>query len=89
MEKFITATGKTIDLAIANALEQLGSEYGLDVAGARLEELLDISDRELSRLESRLVLSISDLGPVNPGAIEEYKAVQERSEFLNKQYRDL
>ena len=24
MEKFITATGKTIDLAIANALEQLG-----------------------------------------------------------------
>lgn len=72
-----------------HALEQLGSEYGLDVAGARLEELLDISDRELSRLESRLVLSISDLGPVNPGAIEEYKAVQERSEFLNKQYRDL
>lgn len=72
-----------------HALEQLGSEYGLDAASARSQELLDISDRELARLDSRLTLSISELGPVNPNAIEEYKAVQERSEFLNKQYTDL
>ena len=72
-----------------HALEQLGSEYNLDVAAARNEELLEMDTKALQRLESKLTVKISDLGPINPAAIEEYQAVKERSEFLTKQYNDL
>ncbi|MBQ3540953.1 MAG: chromosome segregation protein SMC [Phascolarctobacterium sp.] len=72
-----------------HALEQLGSEYNMDVAAARNEELLEMDNKALQRLESKLTVKISDLGPINPAAIEEYQAVKERSEFLAKQYSDL
>ena len=72
-----------------HALEQLGSEYNMDVAAARNEELLEMDAKALQRLESKLTVKISDLGPINPAAIEEYQAVKERSEFLAKQYSDL
>lgn len=72
-----------------HALNQLGSEYNMDVAAARNEELLDMDAKALQRLESKLSVKISDLGPINPAAIEEYQAAKERSEFLAKQYNDL
>ena len=72
-----------------HALEQLGSEYNMDVAAARNEELLEMDAKALQRLESKLTVKISDLGSINPAAIEEYQAVKERSEFLAKQYSDL
>lgn len=72
-----------------HALEQLGSEYNMDVTAARNEELLEMDTKALQRLESKLTVKISDLGPINPAAIEEYQAVKERSEFLAKQYSDL
>ena len=72
-----------------HALEQLGSEYNMDVAAARNEELLEMDAKALQRLESKLTVKISGLGPINPAAIEEYQAVKERSEFLAKQYSDL
>ena len=72
-----------------HALEQLGSEYNLDVAAARDEELLEMDTKALQRLESKLTVKIGDLGPINPAAIEEYQAVKERCEFLTKQYNDL
>lgn len=72
-----------------HALEQLGSEYNMDVAAARNEEPLEMDAKALQRLESRLTVKIGDLGPINPAAIEEYQAVKERSEFLAKQYSDL
>ena len=72
-----------------HALEQLGSEYNMDVAAARNEELLEMDAKALQRLESKLNVKIADLGPINPAAIEEYQAVKERSEFLAKQYNDL
>jgi chromosome segregation protein len=72
-----------------HALEQLGSEYNMDVAAARNEELLEMDTKALQRLESKLTVKISDLGPINPAAIEEYQAVKERSEFLATQYNDL
>lgn len=72
-----------------HALEQLGSEYNMDVAAARNEELLEMDAKALQRLESKLTVKISDLGPINPAAIEEYQAVKERSEFLANQYSDL
>lgn len=78
----------------ANALEQLSSEYKTTLGEAR--EIArangvgeDKSDVALRRMELALQRQIDELGPVNPGAIEEYKAVSERYEFLQKQYTDL
>lgn len=72
-----------------HVLTQLTEEYGLDEAAARKEDLLELDNAELKKRESRLVTAIAALGPVNPAAIEEYQAVKERSEFLNRQYDDL
>ncbi len=72
-----------------HALEQLGSEYNMDVAAARNEELLEMDTKALQRMESKLTVKISDLGPIDPAAIEKYQAAKERSEFLAKQYNDL
>ncbi|MBR2183696.1 MAG: chromosome segregation protein SMC, partial [Acidaminococcaceae bacterium] len=77
-----------------NALEQLTSEYKVNLAEAREEAkaegvLEDKSETALRRMQASLQRQIEELGPVNPGAIEEYKAVSERYEFLQKQYTDL
>ncbi len=72
-----------------HAIEQLGSEYNMDAAAAREAELLDLDMKALQKMESTLTVAIADLGPVNPSAIEEYEAIKERSDFLNKQYTDL
>ena len=77
-----------------NALEQLTSEYKVNLAEAKEEAkaegvLEDKSEMALRRMQASLQRQMDDLGPVNPGAIEEYKAVSERYEFLQKQYTDL
>ncbi len=77
-----------------NALDQLTSEYKVNLAEAREEAraegvLEDKSEVALRRMQVSLQRQIEELGPVNPGAIEEYKAVSERYEFLKKQYADL
>jgi len=77
-----------------NALEQLTSEYKVNLAEARAEAkvegvLEDKSEIALRRMQAALQRQIEELGLVNPGAIEEFKAVSERCEFLQKQYTDL
>lgn len=75
-----------------HATEQLASDYSLDIYGARLEadsKAEDMTDEELKKEDTRITLSIARLGAINPAAIEEYEAIKERSEFLNKQYNDL
>ncbi len=72
-----------------HALEQLGSEYNMDEAAARQEDLLELDTKALQKLETKLALKIADLGAINPAAIEEYQAVKERCEFLGRQYADL
>ena len=77
-----------------NALEQLTSEYKVNLAEAKEEAKAegvpeDKSEAALRRMQASLQRQMDDLGPVNPGAIEEYKAVSERYEFLQKQYTDL
>lgn len=78
----------------ANALEQLASEYKVSLEEARESALSrdgseEKSEAALRRMEASLQRRIEELGTVNPGAIEEYKAVSERYEFLQKQYEDL
>ena len=77
-----------------NALEQLTSEYKVNLAEAKEEAKAegvfeDKSETALRRMQASLQRQIEELGPVNPGAIEEYKAVSERYEFLQTQYNDL
>lgn len=71
---------------------QLHEDYELDEESAGKVDLSDLAGldiKSLQKKESHLTLSIADLGPVNHSAIEEYQAVKERSEFLEKQYADL
>ena len=75
-----------------HATKQLQEEYSLDEDAAReidMSDFVNLDDKSLHKKESRLAISIADLGPVNPAAIDEYQAVKERSEFLDKQYSDL
>lgn len=70
-------------------IEQLKTDYKLEKADLVQEKLLDLEDKALQRLESRLLVDIAALGPINQAAVEEFEAVNERCEFLNRQYLDL
>ena len=72
-----------------HVLDQLQNDYGLTLEEAHAETLLDASDNALRRQELSLQRRIDELGPVNTAAIEQYAAVKERYEFLQKQYDDL
>ena len=72
-----------------NELQKLDEVYHMTVDEAHASGLLEDSDRELSRKERDLSNGIIALGPVNPGAVEEYNAVKERAELYAKQYADL
>ncbi|TDP90266.1 condensin subunit Smc [Leucobacter luti] len=89
----------------ANALEaELAAELGLDAAGARTEtgdstdpepsELVDVptvpyvraeQERRLQKAERKL----SELGRINPLALEEFAALEQRHTFLAEQLKDL
>ena len=75
-----------------HVLEQLQQDFQLDEKQARdvdVSQLAELDLKALQRRASKLSLAISELGPINAAAIEEYQAVKERSEFLRKQYEDL
>lgn len=72
------------------ALNEMSNTHKLTPEEARTTGIvLELSDTALGKEERSLQRSIESLGPINMGAIEEYKAVSERYEFLNKQYNDL
>ncbi|MBO1912816.1 hypothetical protein J4G37_49435, partial [Microvirga sp. 3-52] len=65
---------------------RLLNEYGLRPDFSSIIEFDEQATREkLIRLKSEL----ADIGPVNPAAIDEYKEVSERHEFLTVQRNDL
>ena len=75
-----------------HVVEQLEQDYQLDEAQARMVDVSQVAELDLKELQSRaskLSVAITELGPINGAAIEEYQAVKERSEFLRKQYEDL
>ena len=68
-----------------HVVEQLEQDYHMDEAQARLEDVSQLAELDLKALQrkaSKLSLAITELGPINAAAIEEYRAVKERSEFL-------
>ena len=75
-----------------HVVEQLEQDYQLDEAQARMVDVSQVAELDLKALQSRaskLSVAITELGPINGAAIEEYQAVKESSEFLRKQYEDL
>lgn len=75
---------------IEKQAEYLWTEYEMtpsQAKAARNTELGSLS--EIKRYISQKKSEIKELGPVNVGAIEEYKEVAERYEFLKGQHEDL
>ena len=72
--------------------ERLWEDYELTYAEAceKVSETIDEANRNsaISR-QNRLRSKIRDLGPVNVGAVEEFKQVKERYELLREQVEDL
>ncbi|MBR5739615.1 MAG: chromosome segregation protein SMC, partial [Lachnospiraceae bacterium] len=72
--------------------EYLWTEYELLPSEAETyakSTLLDEKPSEIRRHANELKAAIKALGAVNVAAIEQYKEVSERYEFLNAQYEDL
>lgn len=72
--------------------ERLWEDYELTYAEAceKVTEVIDENNRNaaVSR-QNRLRGKIRELGPVNVGAVEEYKQVKERHQLLSEQVEDL
>ena len=79
-----------LDSDYQHAMETLATDYKITIEEAKNSGLLrEQSDTVLHRSELQLERELTGLGAVNGGAIEQYKAVSERFEFLQKQYADL
>lgn len=78
-----------LEFEVESSLAKLTEEYNCTYEEALLRKTEEINKREISSRIKQLKESISAIGDVNVGAIEEYARVKERYEFLNKQYEDL
>ena len=71
-----------------NQLNHLSEQYSMTIEEAR-QKLSDLPDDQLKIKLKLLKRGLADLGEVNTGAIEEYKRVKERYDFLTGQQNDL
>lgn len=70
--------------------QQLMEAYGLTEETAREEALPgELPEGELKRREAQASQELTELGPVNQAAEEEYQAARERYDFLKGQYEDM
>lgn len=78
-----------LEVKIDNALKILNENYSMTYERALEKSIIDF-DVDLARTKvNRLKKTLKELGVVNLGAIEEYKRVSERYEFLINQRNDL
>lgn len=73
---------------IDNGLNRLSDRYGMSLAEAKK----NVSDADEQTVATKLKLlkrGLSELGEVNVGAIDQYKQVKERYDFLTSQRDDL
>ncbi|EGO65159.1 chromosome segregation protein SMC [Acetonema longum] len=68
--------------------EQLKDHFCLTLEAAQ-EMYLKEDHHSLASRIKQLEFEITALGPINPGAIEEYIRIKDRFEFLQQQYKDL
>lgn len=78
-----------LDVELDNRLNVLRDEYLITYEGAKEKYPLTVPYEEAKRKVKLIKLAIEELGTVNLGAIDEYKRVSERYEFLTKQKEDL
>lgn len=78
-----------LDVELDNRLNKLQGEYELSFEGAKAKYPLQTDLEEAKKKVKLIKLAIDELGVVNVGAIDEYKRVKERYEFLLKQKDDL
>lgn len=71
-----------------NQLNHLSEQYAMTIDEAR-QKVSDLPDDQLKIKLKLLKRGLADLGEVNTGAIEEYKRVKERYDFLTDQQNDL
>ncbi|MDR2649091.1 MAG: chromosome segregation protein SMC [Clostridiales bacterium] len=69
--------------------DDMWDEYQLTAQTAKEIKSLDLTLNQLNREERRLKNEISGIGDVNVGAIEEYKTVNSRYQFLTNQRSDI
>lgn len=74
---------------ITSAVEKIVDEYDTPLEKALENYPLKISYSECQTKIGEIKRKISSLGPVNPMALEEFKELDERYEFLNEQINDL
>ncbi|TDM04002.1 chromosome segregation protein SMC [Macrococcus carouselicus] len=78
-----------IDVQLENLIYHLTEDYHMTYESAE-EQYSEPHDIESLRQRVKLTKrAIDELGPVNPGAIEQYKDVKERYDFLTEQETDL
>ncbi|WP_201330917.1 chromosome segregation protein SMC, partial [Lactobacillus nasalidis] len=82
----------TIKGQLKQHLDSLRDDYSLTyeaaLAQAKVENTAE-NQQQLRRSVKLHQMSLDDIGPVNLGAIDEYKEVKERYDFLNGQQNDL
>ncbi len=86
----LNSTKEKLEEAKENHVNYMWNEYELTYSTAKeleTKDALSLSDRK--KLVSGLKSKIRTLGDVNVNAIEEYKSVGERYEFLKNQHNDL
>ena len=77
-----------LEAQIDQGLNKLSEQYSMTLTEAQQNQS-EIPDEELNRQIKLLKRGLADLGEVNLGAIDEYKKVSERYEFLSSQKNDL
>ena len=82
-------TVSKLDVRLDNLLEILSNDYQLTYEKAKENYELNMPVDEARVLVTKLKREIKSLGEVNVSAIEEYKQVSERYEFLIHQKEDL
>ena len=79
----------TMNIKLDNLLISLGEEYNLTYEAATNKYKLEIDESLAREKVKELKNEVKEIGYVNVDAIEEYKQVKERYEFLNHQKEDL
>lgn len=78
-----------ISAKMDNLLNILSDNYNMTYEKAKANYVLEMDYDVAHKLVKNLKSKLKDVGVVNIGAIEEYKRVNERYSFLNKQNDDL
>ncbi len=77
------------DVKLDNLLNILTEDYAITFEKAKANYILEMDKLEARKLVDSCKLEIKKLGDVNVGAIEEYKRILERYNFLESQKEDL